>query len=449
MKKAFIQTFGCQMNEYDSQRMIHILKKGGYQMVDTSQEADLILLNSCSVREAPENKIYSFLGRARKLKAQKKNLVIGVGGCVAQQEGDKILQRESAVDLVFGTDNYNGLLEMLEEVDRGKKVLRTTWMPREQKVQNFVPLEDIEKPYIQGCKAYLSITKGCDNFCSYCIVPITRGREVSRNLDNILLESQNLVQRGIKEIILLGQNVNSYKAVEKDFFVLLSELSALKGLQRIRFTSPHPKDWNNELSDLMEQKDNICNQLHLPYQSGSNRIIKLMRRGHSIEDYLEKINYLKKKIPTVALSTDLIVGFPSETDADFEKTLEVLEQVEYHQVYAFKYSPRPGTRSAKIKDDVPQVVKEQRLASVLALFEKIRTKKFQQAIGSYKKVLVEGKHPKEPDCWIGRSEENISVTIKNNELKMGDLALVKIQERKKHSLMGVLEAVEQNHFEAC
>ena len=439
MKKAFIQTFGCQMNEYDSQRMTHILTKGGYKMVTESQDADLILLNSCSVREAPENKIYSFLGRVRNLKKKNKDLVVGVGGCVAQQEGDKILQREPIVDLVFGTDNYNKLLEMLAKVEQGRRILETTWMPREQKVQNFIPLEDIEVPYIQGCKAYLSITKGCDNFCSFCIVPTTRGREVSRNLENILLEAKNLVKKGIKEIILLGQNVNSYQAKSQNFFILLEKLSSLKDLKRIRFVSPHPKDWNNELSNLMAQKDKICNQLHLPYQSGSNRIIKLMRRGHTIEEYLEKIFYLKKILPNVALSTDLIVGFPTETEKDFEETLKIIRKVEYHQVYAFKYSPRPGTRASRLENDIPKTTKEERLARVLALFEKIRAKKFENAIGSYKKILIEGKHPKDTTLWIGRSEENISVAVQNSNLKIGDLVVAKIQAKKRHSLLATLE----------
>ena len=348
MKKAFIHTFGCKMNEYDSQRMAQLLDKGGYKLVQKAEEANLILLNSCSVRHSPENKIYSFLGRAKKLKKKNESLVIGVGGCVAQQEGDNILKREPIVDLVFGTDNYNRLLEMLEKVEQGHRVLETHWMPREKKVQNFVPSEDIEKPYIQGCKAYLSITKGCDNFCSFCVVPFTRGREVSRRLDNILLEADNLVKKGIKEIILLGQNVNSYKAEEVDFYRLLEKLSEIEDLQRIRFISPHPKDWNDKLTDLMASQPKICNQLHLPYQSGSNSILHLMRRGHTIEEYLKKIHYLKKIIPDIALSTDLIVGFPSEGEDDFQKTLDVLKAVEFSQVYAFKYSPRPNTRASKI-----------------------------------------------------------------------------------------------------
>ena len=432
------------MNEYDSQRMVQILNKGGYQIVQKLQDADVILLNSCSVREAPENKIYSFLGRLKHLKKNNNNLIVGVGGCVAQQEGAQILQREPLVDLVFGTDNYNGLLEMLAEVEQGKRVVRTAWMSRKNKVQNFVPLEDIQKPYIQGCKAYLSITKGCDNCCAFCIVPTTRGREVSRNAANILLESQNLVNKGIKEIILLGQNVNSYKAGTDNFYSLLAQLSHIQGLQRIRFTSPHPKDWNNALSDLMAQKNIICSQLHLPYQSGSSRIIKLMRRGHSIEEYLTKIAYLKKVIPNVALSTDLIVGFPTETEADFQATLAVLREVEFYQVYAFKYSPRPNTRAASMEDDVLQKVKEQRLARVLDIFEEIRVKKFTQAIGCKKTVLIEGRHPKDASLWIGRSEENISVTVGGSGLKIGDLAVVKIQDKKRHSLLA--ELVENNVF---
>ena len=388
------------------------------------------------------------MGRAKKLKKKNENLVIGVGGCVAQQEGANILKREPVVDLVFGTDNYNSLLEMLAEVEQGNRVLKTHWMPREKKVQNFVPSEDIEKPYIQGCKAYLSITKGCDNFCSFCVVPFTRGREVSRSVDNILLEADNLVKQGIKEIILLGQNVNSYKAEGVDFYHLLKSLSEIEGLRRIRFISPHPKDWNNRLTDLMASQPKICNQLHLPYQSGSNSILHLMRRGHAIEEYLEKINYLKKIIPDIALSTDLIVGFPSESEEDFQKTLDVLKAVEFSQVYAFKYSPRPQTRAAKMEDNVLQKTKEERLSNVLDVFEKIRSRKFEMSMGLKKKILIEGVHPKEKDVFIGRSEENISISVKkevSSNIKIGDLIRVKIHGRKTHSLLGT--AINENKDE--
>ncbi len=447
MKKAFIHTFGCQMNEYDSQRMAHLLTKGGYKLVQGVEDANLILLNSCSVRNAPENKIYSFLGRAKNLKKKNKNLIIGVGGCVAQQEGANILKREPIVDLVFGTDNYNSLLEMLAEVEQGQRVLKTQWMPREKKIQNFVPFEDINKPYIQGCKAYLSITKGCDNFCSFCVVPFTRGREVSRSVDNILLEADNLVKQGIKEIILLGQNVNSYKAGDVDFYHLLKSLSEIEGLRRIRFTSPHPKDWNNKLTDLMASQPKICNQLHLPYQSGSNSILHLMRRGHTIEEYLKKIRYLKKIIPEISLSTDLIVGFPSESEEDFQKTLAVLKTIKFNQVYAFKYSSRPQTRASKMKDDVLQKTKEERLAKVLNLFETIRSRKFEMLVGLEKKVLIEGVHPKKMDFFIGRSEENISISVKkeiSSNIKVGDFIRVKIQGKKTHSLWGTTLSENKN-----
>lgn len=437
MKRAFIQTFGCQMNKYDSQRMSNLLERGGYQMIPNADTADLILVNSCSVRHSPENKIYSFLGRIRELKKNNKNLIIGVGGCVAQQEGANILKREPAVDLVFGTDNYNNLLEMLNFVKNGKRVLQTNWMPREKKVQNFIPSEDIDKPYIQGSKAYISITKGCDNFCSFCVVPYTRGREVSREINNIILETVNLVNKGIKEVILLGQNVNSYKTTKVNFYTLLQELSKIEGLKRIRFVSPHPKDWNDKLSDLMADKKNICNQLHLPYQSGSNRILHLMRRGHLIEEYLEKIAYLKKVIPTVALSTDLIVGFPTETEQDFEDTLTALEKVKYHQVYAFKYSPRPNTRSAKMEDSVSLSVKTERLDKLLKKFNKIRSQIFRDSIGTTKEVLIEDKHPKNNQVFIGRSEENISVSVESDKLKVGDLVTVAIKGNKTNSIWGI------------
>ena len=266
---------------------------------------------------------------------------------------------------------------------------------------------------------------------TFCVVPFTRGREVSRSVDNILLEADNLVKQGIKEIILLGQNVNSYKAEGVDFYHLLKSLSEIEGLQRIRFISPHPKDWNNRLTDLMASQPKICNQLHLPYQSGSNSILHLMRRGHDI-----------------ALSTDLIVGFPSESEDDFQKTLDVLKAVEFSQVYAFKYSPRPQTRAAKMEDNVLQKTKEERLANVLDVFEKIRSRKFEMSMGLKKKILIEGVHPKEKDVFIGRSEENISISVKkevSSNIKIGDLIRVKIHGRKTHSLLGT--AINENKDE--
>ncbi|MBM3289158.1 MAG: tRNA (N6-isopentenyl adenosine(37)-C2)-methylthiotransferase MiaB, partial [Candidatus Hydrogenedentes bacterium] len=343
--KAYIQTFGCQMNEHDSYRMVEVLARQGYAMTEEVDDASLVILNTCSVRQNPENKVYSLLGRLRRLKRSGHDVIIGVGGCVAQQEGEKILERERCVDMVFGPDNYFRLPEMIEQVRRGERVLMTKWLPRAaDRVQNFVPEEWVEAGHVEGCKAYVSITKGCDNFCTFCVVPYTRGREVSREADNILREVRDLVSRGAKEIWLLGQNVNSYRAHDVGFYELLDRVSQVDGLRRVRFTSPHPNDWNNRLSDLMAERRTICNHLHLPFQAGSDRILDAMNRNHTIAQYLDKIRYMRAINPAIELTTDLIVGFPSETDAEFEETLRVLEEVQFSQIFPFKYSPRPGTK---------------------------------------------------------------------------------------------------------
>ena len=436
MKKAFIQTFGCQMNEHDSQWMMELLSKENYSITAEPKEADLIIINTCSVRENPENKVYSLIGRLSKLKKNKPDLIIGVGGCVAQQEGESLLKRQKAVDLVFGTDNFFNLPKMLKEVNEGKRVVYTNWGQREKKVQNFIPLEEISAGKVEGCQAMIAITKGCDNFCSFCIVPATRGRLVSRDLSNIIDEAKGLITKGAREINLLGQNVNSYQAGTIDFYELLKSVADLKGLLRLRFMSPHPNDWNNKLSDLMASNDVICNQIHLPFQAGSDRILKLMRRGHSISEYLDKIGYLKDKIPTVGLSTDIIVGFPGETDEEFEMTLDVLKKVKFHKVYAFKYSARPGTKAEILEDDVAEGIKKIRLEKLLNLQDSIHNDLLEKFINTHQTVLIENAHPKLRGFMNGRTSEYVPVTINRASLEIGDYINVKITGRKANSLEG-------------
>ena len=435
MKNVHIQTFGCQMNEHDSQRMKEILSREGYEHTENTENAHLILLNSCSIRENPENKIYSQLGRLREFKKQNKNVIIGVGGCVAQQEGDAILKREKTVDMVFGTDNYFRLPEMIKAVQEGKRIVQTGWMPKEKKVQNFIPETELRTGRVEGCKAFISITKGCNNYCAFCIVPTTRGREVSRGKDNILIEAQDLINKGAKEIMLLGQNVNSYFANGIGFYALLKEVANLSGLKRLRFTSPHPNDWNDELSDLILDHPVICKQLHLPFQAGSDRILKAMRRGHTIDVYLNKMKYLKSKNPEFDLSTDVIVGFPGESNQDFLKTMEVLKTLEFQQVYAFKYSQRPGTRAAKMKDDVPKQLKEKRLSQVLKFQKDIQSYRLQKAIGRIEEILIDGIHTRERFAMTGRTTGNVAVTLQNCNLEIGDLTTLKIMDKRTHSLV--------------
>jgi tRNA-2-methylthio-N6-dimethylallyladenosine synthase len=435
--KAYIKTFGCQMNEHDSFQMQNVLEREGYALTDEAGDAELILLNTCSVRQNPENKVYSFLGQIREHKRERPGVIVAVGGCVAQQEGETILKREKSVDLVFGPDNLFRLPEMLAQVKQGERVCDTRWMPRERKIQNFIPEEWVEHGHVEGVKAYVSITKGCNNMCTFCIVPTTRGREVSREKDSILREAKALVRNGAKEIWLLGQNVNSYHgSADYRFYELLDELSQVEGLHRIRFTSPHPKDWNNSLSDLMAERKSICNQLHLPFQAGSDRILQDMRRNHTLDEYLAKIKYLQERVPTVELSTDLIVGFPGETDEDFERTLYCLREVKFCQVFAFKYSQRPGTPAAELPDDVPREMKEARLARVLALQDEITRAKQLTYYGSEQEVLIDGAHNRKRGWMNGRTDGYKPIMIDDASLEIGDFVRARVTGHEGHWLVG-------------
>jgi len=438
MEKAFIKTYGCQMNEHDSSRIAEILKREGFEIIDQMDKADLVMVNTCSVRENPENKVYSIIGRLTIQKKKNPNLIIGICGCVAQQEGRRILKKRKAVDMVFGTDNIFRLPEILKGVRDGNRVLFTEWLPREKSVQNFIPEEELKTGVVEGCKGQIAITKGCDNFCSYCIVPMTRGRLVSRELDNILEEAKDLITKGAKEIMLLGQNVNSYSASNNEFYDLLKKMANLNGLQRLRFISPHPNDWNNALSDLMSEEKLICNQLHLPFQAGSDSVLKAMRRDHTAGEYLLKVDYLKQKISDIVISTDIIVGYPSETDADFQETLNIMKAVQFFPVYAFKYSPRPGTKAAKLSDDVPIEIKEQRLEAVLTLQKEIQESIFEKMLGEEYEIFIDSFHPKEIGFMNGRTNGNISVSVSGKSLKIGDMVTVKIIGKKQTSLIGKL-----------
>ena len=436
-QKAYIKTFGCQMNEHDSFRMMDVLRDSGYEATDSPDEASLIVMNTCSVRENPENKVYSLIGALRRRKAANPGLIIGVAGCVAQQEGERILEREKCVDLVFGPDNLFRLPDMIAAVKRGERVCETQWMPRDRKIQNFIPEEWVERGHVEGMKAYVSITKGCNNMCSFCIVPHTRGREVSREADNILREARSLVARGAKEIWLLGQNVNSYQASrDYRFYHLLNDVAQIDGLARIRFTAPHPKDWNNDLSDLMAANKRICKHLHLPFQAGADRILDCMRRNHTLDEYLAKVRYLQNVAPNVEITTDLIVGFPSETGAEFERTLYCLEEVRFSQVYPFKYSPRPGTPAANLEDDVPRDVKEERLARVIELQERINEEKQRAYAGSIQEVLIDGAHARKRGVMNGRTDGYRAISVRGEDLEPGDIVSVRVTGHQGHWLEG-------------
>lgn len=443
-KKVFIQTYGCQMNDHDSQKMMSVVSQMGYKPTEDISSAQLVLLNTCSVRQNPENKVYSLLGRLKKRKMKDSSLIVGVGGCVAQQEGQTILSREKTVDIVFGPDHLFSLPEMIQEARNGRRVLRVHWAsrPDNQRVVDFIPKDSLDFQTFSGCRGLVSITKGCDNFCTFCIVPRTRGREVSRPSSSILEEVDLLVSQGAKEILLLGQNVNSYRAGSVDFYTLLESVADRPGVERVRFTSPHPNDWNNRLSDLMADHPHICNQLHIPFQSGSNEILKKMNRVHTIEAYLEKIAYMKSINSQLALTTDLIVGFPSETDLDFEQTLSVIREIKFHQLFSFKYSSRPGTRASYMEDDVPKAIKEERLARVLACQDQIHEEHMEEAQGQCYEVLIDSAHPEERGVMMGRTDGNRPVSVLRSpmSLEIGDMVKIRVQGRRKYTLLACLES---------
>ena len=437
----YIETFGCQMNDHDSHRMAEILRRDGYEQASLIEQASIVLVNTCSVRQNPENKVFSLLGRLRTLKRANPRLIIGVAGCVAQQEGSGLLQRERAVDLVFGPDHYFRLPEMLDRVRHGERVVMTDRAERPaDRVEDFIPEEWIDAGHLEGCKAYIAIMKGCDNFCSFCVVPHTRGREISRRPDSILREARSLVARGAKEIWLLGQNVNSYRAQGFTFYELLDAVSRVEGLARLRFTSPHPKDWNKPLSDLMAARETICNHLHLPFQAGSDRILGLMNRKHTMEQYLETVRYLRAVIPDIELSTDVIVGFPTESEEDFQATLRVLQEVRFGLVFSFKYSERPGTSAARMADDVPRKVKEERLQRLIELQERINREQLDRYIGTQQRILIDSAHPRERGVMNGRTNGYRPVMVRNPDLEIGDLADVTISGHHNRWLEGICPA---------
>jgi tRNA-2-methylthio-N6-dimethylallyladenosine synthase len=442
-KTVFIQTFGCQMNEYDTAKMLEILKRERYAAVDRPERADLILINTCAIRAKPEHKVYSLLGSLQGLKARRPQVVIGVAGCVAQQDGEKLLQRAPNVNLVFGTDNLFDLPEMLARVARGERVARTAWRPPKAPVENFVPPEAIPASSgasaprgALGPKAHLAIMKGCNNMCTFCVVPYTRGREVSREPENILEEARALVRQGVKEITLLGQNVNSYKARGLQFVDLLHRLNDLPGLERIRYTSPHPKDFHEALARAHRELPKLCEHLHLPFQSGSDRILQAMRRNHGIATYLDKLALVRALVPGIALSTDIIVGFPGETEEDFQATLDVVRKVRFDHLYAFKFSPRAITPAAKLSDQVPEPVKAERLSRLLSLHQRQVQEINAGLIGSKQEVLVEGPHPRDPTARVGRTRGHKSTTIPGCQVEPGALVTTEIVAVRTFSLVG-------------
>ena len=435
-KKLYIQTYGCQMNQYDSERIVQVMSRVGYMPTDRVDAADLILLNSCSVRDKAEQKVYSALGSWKEFKDCREGVIVGVGGCVAQQEGENLLKRVPHLDLVFGTHNIHKLPELVEQVQTARARPVEISFYRDPGY-----MEDAEgRTRVDGAKALVTIMQGCNKVCSFCIVPHVRGREVSRPSANIIAEIESLVAQGVIEVMLLGQNVNSYGKLtpgELSFAELLRRVDSIEGLRRIRFTTSHPQDLSAELTEAFATLNNLCEHLHLPVQSGSDAVLGRMRRGYTRQEYVTRIRRLRERCPEVALSTDIIVGFPGETDAEFDCTLELLEQLEYDEIFSFMYSPRPQTVSAKIyDDDIPGDVKRDRLRRVQKLQQGISLKKNRRRVGECEEILVDGPSKLRNGQIMGRTRNNRIVNVAGPESLIDQLVPVKITSATANSLLG-------------
>jgi tRNA-2-methylthio-N6-dimethylallyladenosine synthase len=418
------------MNEYDTEIVKTILSQHQYTIIEKPEEAEVIFLNTCSVRENAHLKVRQRIHLFKKMRTRKRKLVLGVLGCMAQSLRQELLEDKVGVDLIAGPDSYKKLPEMLQELDSGNgKEFALS-------LSEYETYSDIFPQTQNGINAWIAVMRGCDNFCSFCIVPYTRGRERSRDPQSIVREAEELAQRGVRQITLLGQNVNSYRFESSDFADLMEMVAEIPEIKRIRFTSPHPKDFPDRLIRLMKSNSKICKHIHLPLQAGASRILELMNRTYSKEDYLQLANRIRREIPEITLTTDIIIGFPTETDADFEDTLQVMRQVEFDAAFMFKYSERPHTIAARrFPDDVPEEVKTARIVRLVALQKKLSLRRNKLLLGKTLPALVQGRG-KKPGQLLGRSDGNIIVVFPDNGAQNGDLVHVTINEVTANTLLG-------------
>ncbi|MDU5467439.1 MAG: tRNA (N6-isopentenyl adenosine(37)-C2)-methylthiotransferase MiaB [Peptoniphilus harei] len=433
-KKALVITHGCQMNEHDSEKITWLLEKMGYDFVNEVEDADLIILNTCSVRHSAEDKVYGQLGNLKNLKSKKKNIKVAVCGCMMQREESRnyVIEKFPNVDIIFGTNNIWKLPELLKSSYAGKKLSMDI-------EDNPLSIDDaLGANRLYNFKSYVNIMYGCNNFCSYCIVPYTRGRETSRRPHEIIREIEELAKNGTKEVTLLGQNVNSYGKTFDDKFSfanLLEEINAINGIERIRFMTSHPKDISDELIYSFKNLDKLCNFLHLPVQAGSSRVLKMMNRKYTKEDYLRKIDKVKNVNPNIALSTDIMVGFPGESEEDFLDTLDLVKKVEYDTAFTFIYSMRENTPAAKM-DQVPDKVKHDRFERLLDILYPIQERKNKAFIGRDIDVLVEDFSKKDESNVSGRTDEFKLINFKGNKSDIGKILKVKVKDANSFSLVG-------------
>ncbi len=439
-QKLYIQTNGCQMNEYDSDKMRDVLNAShGFELIDDPKLADVLLLNTCSIREKAQEKVFSALGQWRIIKEKRPDVIIGVGGCVASQEGADIQKRAPFVDMVFGPQTLHRLPQLLDQVrDKHRPVVDISF----PEIEKF---DAMPEPRAEGPKAFVSVMEGCSKYCTFCVVPYTRGEEISRPLDDVLAEITALAKQGVREVNLLGQNVNAYRGVMDDgdiadFALLLHYVAAIDGIGRIRFTTSHPVEFTDSLIEAFAEIPQLVNHLHLPVQSGSDSILKKMKRGHSQSDYLDIIRKLRLVRPDICLSSDFIIGFPGETDEEFEQTLSFVEKVGFDLSFSFIYSPRPGTPAAELPDTVPMAVKKQRLERFQSLINGMAMTIAQNMVDTVQTVLVEGPSKKNPLQMQGRTENNRVVNFIGHPRLAGQFVDVLITEAQPNSLRGRMVA---------
>jgi tRNA-2-methylthio-N6-dimethylallyladenosine synthase len=440
-RKVFIRTFGCQMNEYDSDKMADVLAAAqGYEKTDRAEDADLILFNTCSVREKAQEKVFADLGRLKPLKRARPGLLIGVGGCVASQEGEEIVRRAPFVDVVFGPQTLHRLPELLEGRRRSGRAQVDISFPEIEKFDHMPPAR------VEGASAFVSIMEGCSKYCSFCVVPYTRGEEVSRPFEDVLAEVRDLAGKGVKEITLLGQNVNAYAGGMADgeiadFALLLAHVARVEALQRLRYTTSHPLEFTQRLIDAYTKIPKLVSQVHLPVQSGSDRVLAAMKRGYTVMEYKSIIRRLRTARPGISISSDFIVGFPGESESDFEQTMKLVEDVRFDGSFSFFYSARPGTPAANLTDGTPQAVKLARLQRLQKRLQELAEKYSQAMVGSRQRVLVEGPSKKDANELSGRADNNRVVNFPGPSHLVGQFVEIEVTKALPHSLRGALVQV--------
>lgn len=437
VKKLYIETHGCQMNEYDSQKMSDVLKQShGFETTQDPEQADLLLINTCSVREKAQEKVFSELGRWRPYKEGKKGAMIGVGGCVASQEGQFIAERAPYIDMVFGPQTLHRLPELYDQAQAQKKPVVDTSFPEIEK------FDKLPEPRAEGVSAFVSIMEGCSKYCSFCIVPYTRGEEISRPFDDVITEIVELAEQGVKEVTLLGQNVNDYQGPMHDgniadLALLVHYVAAIDGIERIRFTTSHPAAFSDRLIQAYAEEPKLANHLHLPVQSGSDRVLSAMKRGYTALEFKSKIRKLRRVRPDISITSDFIVGFPGETDKDFQDTMNLIAEIGFDNSFSFIYSPRPGTPASQLPDETPQEEKKKRLQ----IMQRRLTQQFneisQNMVGTVQNVLVSGPSKKRPESEMsGRTENNRVVNFAGDQSLVGSIIPVTITEALPNSLRG-------------